>query len=91
MKPDNMFISEYDLVQKIKQGTQNLVPKKVVFKKKFKNEGNIKYSSISSLDFQKKKGYFSTTQRRNMKNKVAEVLDGKNDDSHNKNKNCNIF
>ena len=36
IKPDNMFISEYDLVQKIKQGTQNLVPKKVVFKKKFK-------------------------------------------------------
>ena len=91
IKPDNMFISEYDLVQKIKQGTQNLVPKKVVFKKKFKNEGNIKYSSISSLDFQKKKGYFSTTQRRNMKNKVAEALDGKNDDSHNKNKNCNVF
>ena len=91
IKPDNMFISEYDLVQKIKQGTQNLVPKKVVFKKKFKNTGNIKYSSISSIDFQKKKGSFSTTQRRNMKNKVAEALDGKNDDSHYKNKNCNIF
>ena len=91
IKPDNMFISEYDLVQKIKQGTHNLVPKKVVFKKKFKNAGNIKYSSISSHDFQKKKGYFSTTQRRNMKNKVAEALDDKNDDNHNKNKNCNII
>ena len=91
IKPNNMFISEYDLVQKIKQGTHNLVPKKVVFKKKFKNTGNIKYSSISSHDFQKKKGYFSTTQRRNMKNKVAEALDDKNDDNHNKSKNCNII
>ena len=85
-------MSEYDLVQKIKQGTQNLVPKKVVFKKKFKNNGNIKYSSISSHDFKKKKGYFSTTQRRNIKNKVAEALNDNNDESHHgKNKNCNIF
>ena len=92
IKQDNAIMSEYDLVQKIKQGTQNLVPKKVVFKKKFKNTGNIKYSSISSHDFKKKKGYFSTTQRRNIKNKVAEALDDNNDESHHgKNKNCNIF
>jgi hypothetical protein len=92
IKQDNIIMSEFDLVQKIKQGTQNLVPKKVVFKKKFKNTGNVKYSSISSHDFQKKKGYFSTTQRRNIKNKVAEALNDNNDESHHgKNKNCNIF
>ena len=71
------FDFKFDLIQKIKAGKKNVVPQKVVFKKKFKNDGNIKYSSISSHDFYKKKGYFSATPR-NVKTKVAKNLDGQN-------------
>ena len=73
----------------VKAGKKNVVPQKVVFKKKFKNDGNIKYSSISSHDFYKKKGYFSATPR-NVKTKVAKNLDGQNN-SKGKNQNCHIF
>ena len=96
IKSDNVmseFDFKFDLIQKIKAGKNNVVPKKVVFKKKFKNDGNIKYSSVSSHDFYKKKGYFSATPR-NVKNKVAKKLDEGNhhhNDSNNKNKNCDIF
>ena len=96
IKPDNdisEFDFKFDLIQKIKAGKNNVVPKKVVFKKKFKNDGNIKYSSVSSHDFYKKKGYFSATPR-NVKNKVAKKLDEGNqvnNSNHNKNKNCDIF
>ena len=96
IKSDNVmseFDFKFDLIQKIKAGKNNVVPKKVVFKKKFKNDGNIKYSSVSSHDFYKKKGYYSATPR-NVKNKVAKKLDEGNhhhNDSNNKNKNCDIF
>ena len=93
IKPNNGAMTEFDfkfdLIQKIKAGKKNVVPQKVVFKKKFKNDGNIKYSSISSHDFYKKKGYFSATPR-NVKTKVAKNLDGQNN-SKGKNQNCHIF
>jgi hypothetical protein len=93
IKPNNGAMTEFDfkfdLIQKIKAGKKNVVPQKVVFKKKFKNDGNIKYSSISSHDFYKKKGYFSATPR-NVKTKVAKNLDGQNNNKG-KNQNCYIF
>ena len=86
------FDFKFDLEQKIKAGKNNVVPKKIVFKKKFKNDGNIKYSSIGSQNYDsfKKKGYFSATQRE-VKSKVAKHLDEDINDNKGKNKNCMIF
>ena len=93
IKPYNSIIPEFDfkfdLEQRIKAGKNNVVPKKIVFKKKFKNDGDIKYSSVGSqnYDFYKKKGYFSATQR-GVKTKVAKKLNEEN--TKGKNQNCVI-
>ena len=86
------FDFKFDLEQRIKAGKGNIVPKKIVFKKKFKNDGDIKYSSVGSqnYDFYKKKGYFSATQR-NVKAKVAKKLDEEKNNHKEKNQNCLIF
>jgi len=97
IKPNNSIIPgfdfKFDLEQRIKAGKGNIVPKKIVFKKKFKNDGDIKYSSIGSqnYDFYKRKGFFSATQR-NVKTKVAKKLDEENNNNHKgKNQNCLII
>ena len=82
------FKYKFDLEKKIKA-----VPKKVVFKKKFKNDGNIKYSSITSqdYDFYKKTGYYSATQR-NAKSKISKKFnENSNNINKEKNQNCDIF
>ena len=82
------FKYQFDLEKKIKA-----VPKKVVFKKKFKNDGNIKYSSITSqdYDFYKKTGYYSATQR-NAKSKISKKFnENSNNINKEKNQNCDIF
>ena len=73
------FKYQFDLEKKIKA-----VPKKVVFKKKFKNDGNIKYSSITSqdYDFYKKTGYYSATQR-NAKSKISKKFNEKKKEKKN--------
>ena len=97
IKSKNSIMTEYDLKydleQKIKARKGNIVPKKVVFKKKFKNDGDIKYSSIGSQNYEsyKKKGYFSATQR-DAKTKIARELDEENaNNKKKKNQNCLIF
>ena len=96
IKPTNSVIPGFDfkfnLEQRIKAGKGNIIPKKIVFKKKFKNDGDIKYSSIGSqnYDFYKKKGYLSATPR-NVKTKVAKNLDEDNNNHKGKNQNCLIF
>ncbi len=96
IKPTNSVIPgfdfKFDLEQRIKAGKGNIIPKKIVFKKKFKNDGDIKYSSIGSqnYDFYKKKGYLSATPR-NVKTKVAKNLDEDNNNHKGKNQNCLIF
>ena len=96
IKPNNSIIPgfdfKFDLEQRIKAGKGNIVPKKIVFKKKFKNDGDIKYSSIGSqnYDFYKRKGFFSATQR-NVKTKVAKKLDEENNNNNHKGKNQNCL
>ena len=96
IKSNNSIINlKFDLEQKIKSGKSNIVPKKIVFKKKFKNDGNIKYSSVGSKDYNsnKKKGFFSATQR-DVKAKINKKLDEENNDGNKhkgKNQNCLII
>ena len=96
IKSNNSIINlKFDLEQKIKSGKSNIVPKKIVFKKKFKNDGNIKYSSVGSKDYNsnKKKGFFSATQR-DVKAKINKKLDEENNDGNKhkgKSQNCLII
>ena len=97
IKSNNSIINfKYDLEQRIKSGKSNIIPKKIVFKKKFKNDGDIKYSSVGSQDYydaHKKKGFFSATQR-DTKTKINKKLDEENNKSNKhkgKNQNCLII
>ena len=97
IKSNNSIINfKYDLEQRIKSGKSNIIPKKIVFKKKFKNDGDIKYSSVGSQDYydsHKKKGFFSATQR-DTKTKMNKKLDEENNKGNKhkgKNQNCLII